>query len=100
MFLLRLSFLKSNPVHVIRFWQNLLEATPMRAQVSQQSNPGTNHAGMFWLTAALLLVMAIVSPLGAQAQGNYVYVNNQAAANTVSAYSVSAAGALTQLSGS
>jgi 6-phosphogluconolactonase (cycloisomerase 2 family)/Zn-dependent membrane protease YugP len=48
----------------------------------------------------LVLVMAVLSPLAAQAQGNYVYVNNQAAANTVSAYSVSATGALTQLSGS
>jgi 6-phosphogluconolactonase (cycloisomerase 2 family) len=48
----------------------------------------------------LLLVMALLSPLAAQAQGNYVYVNNQAAANTVSGYSVSTTGALTQLSGS
>jgi 6-phosphogluconolactonase (cycloisomerase 2 family) len=48
----------------------------------------------------LLLVMAVLSPLAARAQGNYVYVNNQAAANTVSGYSVSATGALTQLSGS
>ena len=44
--------------------------------------------------------MAVLSPLAAQAQGNYVYVNNQSAANTVSGYSVSATGALTQLSGS
>jgi 6-phosphogluconolactonase (cycloisomerase 2 family) len=48
----------------------------------------------------LLLVMAVLSPLAAQAQGNYVYVNNQSAANSVSGYSVSATGALTQLSGS
>lgn len=72
----------------------------MRAQVSMRINTGTKPAGMLWLTAILLLVMAFLSPLGAQAQGNYVYVNNQAAANTVSAYSVSATGALTQLTGS
>ncbi len=42
----------------------------------------------------------LVLAAGAQAQTNYVYVNNQAATNTVSAYSVSAAGALTQVSGS
>jgi len=72
----------------------------MRAQISMRINTGTKPARMLWLTVVLLLVMAFLSPLGAQAQGNYVYVNNQAAANTVSAYSVSATGALTQLSGS
>jgi uncharacterized repeat protein (TIGR01451 family) len=72
----------------------------MRAQISIRLNTGTKPAGMLWLTALLLLVMAFLSPLSAQAQGNYVYVNNQAAANTVSAYSVSATGALTQLAGS
>ena len=58
------------------------------------------NAGQFWLLTALLLALAFVLPLNAQAQGNYVYVNNQAAANTVSAYSVSSSGGLTQLSGS
>src|SRR5882724_984966 len=72
----------------------------MRAQISMRLNTGTKPAGMLWLTALLLLVMAFLSPLSAQAQGNYVYVNNQAAANAVSAYSVSATGALTQLAGS
>src|SRR5579864_4662207 len=72
----------------------------MRAQISTRINTGTKPAGLLRLFAMLVLVMAVLSPLAAQAQGNYVYVNNQAAANTVSAYSVSAAGALTQLSGS
>ncbi|MGC2744282.1 MAG: hypothetical protein WA672_13905, partial [Candidatus Angelobacter sp.] len=72
----------------------------MRAQISTRVNTGTKPAGLLRLLAMLALVMAVLSPLAAQAQGNYVYVNNQAAANTVSAYSVSAAGALTQLSGS
>ncbi|MFL6387045.1 MAG: MBG domain-containing protein [Terriglobales bacterium] len=72
----------------------------MRAQISTRINTGTKPAGLLRLLAMLVLVMAVLSPLAAQAQGNYVYVNNQAAANTVSGYSVSAAGALTQLSGS
>ena len=72
----------------------------MRAQISKRINTGTKPAGLLRLLAMLVLVMAVLSPMAAQAQGNYVYVNNQAAANTVSGYSVSAAGALTQLSGS
>ncbi|HXA83822.1 MAG TPA: MBG domain-containing protein, partial [Candidatus Dormibacteraeota bacterium] len=72
----------------------------MRAPISMRLNTGTKPAGMLWLTALLLLMMAFLSPLSAQAQGNYVYVNNQAAANTVSAYSVSSTGSLTQLAGS
>src|SRR5947209_10797003 len=58
------------------------------------------EAGRLWLALALLLALVMVLPLQAQAQNNYVYVNNQAAANTVSAYSVSSSGSLTQLSGS
>src|SRR5579864_6033629 len=72
----------------------------MRAQISTRVNTGTKPAGLLRLFAMLVLVLAVLSPLAAQAQGNYVYVNNQAASNTVSGYSVSAAGALTQLSGS
>src|SRR5438270_4171811 len=72
----------------------------MRAQISTRINTGTKPAGLLRLLAMLVLAMAVLSPLAAQAQGNYVYVNNQAAANTVSGYSVSATGALTQLSGS
>ncbi|HET9837172.1 MAG TPA: MBG domain-containing protein [Candidatus Angelobacter sp.] len=53
-----------------------------------------------WISIALLLAFLALLPLGAQAQGNYVYVNNQAAVNTVSAYSVSSTGSLTQLPGS
>jgi len=72
----------------------------MRAQISTRVNTGSKPAGLLRLLAMLLLVMAVLSPLAAQAQGNYVYVNNQSAANSVSGYSVSATGALTQLSGS
>src|SRR5215467_1147804 len=72
----------------------------MRAQISTRVNTGSKPAGVLRLLATLLLLMAVLSPLNAQAQGNYVYVNNQAAANTVSGYSVSASGSLTQLTGS
>jgi 6-phosphogluconolactonase (cycloisomerase 2 family) len=72
----------------------------MRAQISTRVNTGTKPAGLLRLLAMLVLLVAVLSPLAAQAQGNYVYVNNQTAANSVSAYSVSATGALTQLSGS
>ena len=72
----------------------------MRAQIFTRVNTGSKPARLLRLLAMLVLVMAVLSPLAAQAQGNYVYVNNQSAANSVSGYSVSATGVLTQLSGS
>jgi 6-phosphogluconolactonase (cycloisomerase 2 family) len=57
-----------------------------------------NLANALWLTAVLLVVMA--APLTAHAQGNYVYVNNQTPSNSVTAYSVSPAGVLTNVPGS
>ena len=56
----------------------------MRAQISTRINTGTKPAGLLRLFAMLVLVMAVLSPLAAQAQGNYVYVNNQTATNSVS----------------
>src|SRR5437660_12881267 len=56
--------------------------------------------GRRWTFMAFLVALLAILPLHAQAQGNYVYVNNQASTNTVSAYSVSATGSLTQLPGS
>jgi 6-phosphogluconolactonase (cycloisomerase 2 family) len=50
--------------------------------------------------ATLLLTTALALPSAAQAQSNYVYVNNQATSNTISAYSVSPSGALTAVPGS
>ncbi len=58
------------------------------------------NSARLWLSTVLLLALIAVLPMHAQAQGNYVYVNNQEAVNTVSAYSVSPAGSLTQLAGS
>src|SRR5712671_4619258 len=57
-------------------------------------------AGVFGLMATLLLTTALALPSAAQAQSNYVYVNNQATSNTISAYSVSPSGALTAVPGS
>ncbi|HEV7674659.1 MAG TPA: beta-propeller fold lactonase family protein, partial [Candidatus Angelobacter sp.] len=57
-------------------------------------------AGVFGLMATLLLTTALALPSAAQAQSNYVYVNNQAMSNTISAYSVSPSGALTAVPGS
>ena len=70
------------------------------ASISIGTKTRKAEAGRLWLSLALLLALVMVLPLQAQAQNNYVYVNNQAAANTVSAYSVSSSGSLTQLSGS
>ncbi|HKT49405.1 MAG TPA: MBG domain-containing protein [Candidatus Angelobacter sp.] len=53
-----------------------------------------------WVLAALLLAFAFVLPSMAQAQGGFVYVNNQSSSNSVSAYKASAAGTLTQITGS
>ncbi len=67
-------------------------STPTRTQYQ--------HAGAFWLVAILLLTAAFALPSSAYAQGNYVYVNNQSAANSISAYSVSVKGALSPVPGS
>src|ERR1051326_5827660 len=71
---------------------------PRSIFASSFSTPRTQ--GMRWTSIALLLAVIAMLPLHAYAQNNYVYVNNQASANTVSAYSVSATGSLTQLPGS
>ncbi|HET9183279.1 MAG TPA: MBG domain-containing protein, partial [Candidatus Angelobacter sp.] len=53
-----------------------------------------------WLLAALLVAFAVALPCMAQTQSGFVYVNNQATSNTVSAYQAGPAGTLTQLPGS
>ena len=55
------------------------------------------HSGSL---SGLVLTVVLLLPSSAQAQGNYVYVNNQDVSNSISAYSVSASGALTAISGS
>jgi 6-phosphogluconolactonase (cycloisomerase 2 family) len=68
--------------------------------ISAPTTKAYQYAGAFWLLATLLLTTALALPLPAQAQSNYVYVNNQATSNTISAYSVSPSGALTAVPGS
>src|SRR5689334_1051932 len=53
-----------------------------------------------WAIAALMLGMLFSVPSESRAQGNFVYVNNQATQNSISGYSVSPAGALTAVPGS
>jgi 6-phosphogluconolactonase (cycloisomerase 2 family) len=53
-----------------------------------------------WMLAALLMAVALGLPTGLQAQGNFVYVNHQSTSNSVSGYSISAAGIPTLIPGS
>ena len=52
------------------------------------------------LIPAFLLVLILLSPLALHAQGNYVYVNNQDVANSISGFVVSSTGALSPVPGS
>src|ERR1041385_6288897 len=51
------------------------------------------------LIPAFLLMLLLLSPM-AHAQGNYVYVNNQDVANSISGFAVSSTGALSPVPGS
>ncbi len=53
-----------------------------------------------WGLKVLLLLLAVILPLSLHAQSNFVYVNNQSAANSISAFSVASNGALSPLTGS
>ena len=53
-----------------------------------------------FLKTTIFVMLAFLLPLSALGQANYVYVNNQTAANSVVAYSVSPAGVLTNVPGS
>ena len=48
------------------------------------------------LIPAILLILILLSPAMAHAQGNYVYVNNQDVANSISGFAVSSTGSLSQ----
>ncbi|MBZ5508447.1 MAG: DUF11 domain-containing protein [Acidobacteriia bacterium] len=57
-----------------------------------------NVAGSFWPFAALLCILAMLCPLGLQAQTNFVYVNNQSGvSNTISIFSVDTGGVATSI---
>jgi hypothetical protein len=61
---------------------------------------GRKSAGANRVTSLMALAAAFLLPLAAQAQGNFVYVNDQTTANSVSGFVVTAAGALTVVPGS
>jgi 6-phosphogluconolactonase (cycloisomerase 2 family) len=52
------------------------------------------------LIPAFLLILILLSPAALHAQGNYVYVNNQDVANSISGFAVSSTGALSPVPGS
>jgi uncharacterized repeat protein (TIGR01451 family) len=52
------------------------------------------------LIPAFLLILILLSPAMAHTQGNYVYVNNQDVANSISGFAVSSTGGLTPVPGS
>jgi uncharacterized repeat protein (TIGR01451 family) len=52
------------------------------------------------LIPAILLILILLSPAMAHAQGNYVYVNNQDVANSISGFAVSSTGSLSPVPGS
>ena len=52
------------------------------------------------LIPAFLLILILLSPMALHAQGNYVYVNNQDVANSISGFAVSSTGSLTLVPGS
>ncbi|MGB8131953.1 MAG: MBG domain-containing protein [Candidatus Angelobacter sp.] len=52
------------------------------------------------LIPAFLLILILLSPMALYAQGNYVYVNNQDVANSISGFAVSSTGSLTLVPGS
>jgi hypothetical protein len=57
-----------------------------------------NTAGSFWLFAALLCILAVLCPLGLQAQTNFAYVNHQnGVSNAIAIFSVDAGGVATSL---
>jgi uncharacterized repeat protein (TIGR01451 family) len=52
------------------------------------------------LIPAFLLVLILLSPMALHAQNNYVYVNNQDVANSISGFAVSSTGVLSPVPGS
>ncbi|MGZ7090219.1 MAG: beta-propeller fold lactonase family protein, partial [Candidatus Angelobacter sp.] len=66
--------------------------------------PATNSSepsqAALWLIPAFLLIFILLSPAVLHAQGNYVYVNNQDVANSISGFAVSSTGSLSPVPGS
>jgi 6-phosphogluconolactonase (cycloisomerase 2 family) len=85
------------------FWRKAMQAATEHLICTAKSL-GPTPAGLqpqkLWLSAVLMLALAALLPLHAQAQGGFVYVNNQTSSNSVSAYKVGTTGAFTQITGS
>ena len=52
------------------------------------STPSITPAKTFIRSTTVLLIFVLLLPLASLAQGNYVYVNNQSAANSIVGYSL------------
>jgi len=63
------------------------------------NSTGSSQAAL-WLIPVLILIAFLLSPAALHAQGNYVYVNNQDVANSISGFVVSATGGLSLIPGS
>jgi uncharacterized repeat protein (TIGR01451 family) len=91
----------------IESWQHLPEDEMLPSTSSTTFRPlffATNSSepsqAALRLIPAFLLVLILLSPLALHAQGNYVYVNNQDVANSISGFAVSSTGALSPVPGS
>src|SRR3954471_6837320 len=90
----------------IESWQHLPEdemlpstsGTVVRPLFLATNSPDFSQAALR-LIPAFLLILILLSPM-AHAQGNYVYVNNQDVANSISGFAVSSTGALSAVPGS
>lgn len=68
--------------------------------ISSTTNLTQPSTGAIGFVLALLFAVVLLSPASLHAQGNYVYVNNQDVANSISGFAVSAAGSLSPVPGS
>jgi len=71
-----------------------LRPLSLRTDVSRPSQAA------LWLIPAFILIAFLLSPAALHAQGNYVYVNNQGVANSISGFVVSTTGSLSPVPGS
>jgi uncharacterized repeat protein (TIGR01451 family) len=63
-------------------------------------NPTKPSNGALWLVTTIMLAAILLAPAALHAQGNYVYVNNQDVANSISGFAVSSTGSLAEVPGS
>src|SRR5712672_3351255 len=78
----------------IESWQHLPEDEMLHSNIGITFRPlflTNSHCSQasLRLIPAFLLILILLSPAMAHAQGNYVYVNNQDVANSISGFAVS-----------